>query len=60
MNVATMFIDSFCLNNDVLWNSARGPLKISLLQYYVVLSIHNIDAVGTSHTGPEWDHIVQK
>ena len=43
MNEATLFINSLCLNNQVLRKS--GPLKIGLLQCYGVLWIHNIDAI---------------
>ena len=45
MNGAKTFFDSLYLNNCFLWNS--WPLKIRLLQCYVMLWIHNIDAICT-------------
>ena len=43
MNGATTFFYTWYLYNQFLRNS--GPLKIRLLQCYVVIWIHNIDAI---------------
>ena len=43
MNGVKTFFDSSYLNHRFLRSS--GPLKIRLLQCYVVLSIYNIDAI---------------
>ena len=48
MKGAKTFFDSWYLNNRFLRNS--GPLKIRLLQCYVVLWIHNIDVICISKT----------
>ena len=52
MNGAKTLFDSWYLNNCFLRSS--GPLKIRLLQCYVVLWIHNIDAICTLGLSIQW------